>query len=56
MEKMGYNWAIRKIAGFMGMTLIVKSAEGGIFTSMQTKLLNSDVVQSFTESVHTKGD
>merc|ERR1712046_551247 len=42
LKKLGYNWAIRKVALAMGMTLVIKGTDDGMFISMQTILKNSD--------------
>jgi len=42
LKKMGYNWAVRKVAIAMGMTLVIKGTDDGMFISMQTILKNSD--------------
>merc|ERR1711990_129114 len=55
LKKMGYNWAIRKVANVMGMTLVLRGTDDGIFTSMQTILKSTDEPLYFDRERNTFG-
>ena len=56
LKRMGYSWPVRKIAGAMGLHLIIDGSDRpGITTEFQTILKSTKMDLSFDHEVHDTG-
>merc|ERR1711931_569961 len=51
----GMGWTTRKVAGMMTVNLEVEARDEGLFTSLKTKLKNTDTLLLYSGVTKTKG-
>ena len=55
MAETGMGWTTRKVAGMMTVNLEVEARDEGMFTSLKTKLKNTDNLLLYSGVTKTKG-
>merc|ERR1712131_529285 len=56
LQKMGYSWPVRKIAGLMSVTLVITDeGSDGIITEFKATLKSTKMELSFDHEVHDTG-
>ena len=51
----GMGWTVRKVAGMMDVFLDIEAKDEGLFTSLKTKLKNTDNLLLYSGVTKTKG-
>ena len=51
----GMGWTVRKVAGMMDVFLDIEAKDDGLFTSLKTKLKNTDNLLLYSGVTKTKG-
>ena len=55
MAATGMGWTVRKVAGMMDVFLDIEAKDEGLFTSLKTKLKNTDNLLLYSGVTKTKG-